>query len=39
MGPICLYSEDELVSLLETAGMHVEQAFTSAFGNVKAVAR
>lgn len=39
MGLICLYRKDELVSLLETAGMRVEQSFTSAFGNVKAVAR
>lgn len=39
LGLVCLYSQDELAALLGLAGMHVEQVFTSAFGNVKAVAR
>ncbi|CAB3754677.1 class I SAM-dependent methyltransferase [Paraburkholderia humisilvae] len=39
MGLICLYSQDELAALLEATGLHVERVFTSAFGNVKAVAR
>jgi SAM-dependent methyltransferase len=39
LGLVCLYSQDELAAMLRVAGMDVEQVFTSAFGNVKAVAR
>ncbi|MBB4517442.1 class I SAM-dependent methyltransferase [Paraburkholderia fungorum] len=39
LGLVCLYSQDELAAMLRMADMDVEQVFTSAFGNVKAVAR
>lgn len=38
-GPVCLYSEDDLVRLLESAGLVPEQVFSSKFGNIKAVAK
>lgn len=38
-GPVCLYSLADLATLLEVAGLRVEQVFASAFGNIKAVAR
>lgn len=38
-GPVCLYSLADLATLLEVAGLRVEQVFASTFGNIKAVAR
>ncbi len=35
--PICLYRQEEFISLLETAGWKVEDIWQSAFGNLKAV--
>jgi len=35
--PVCLYSKEEFVSLLGSAGWHVEACWESAFGNIKAV--
>jgi SAM-dependent methyltransferase len=35
--PVCLYSEDEFVVLLEESGWEVEHCWQSAFGNIKAV--
>jgi len=35
--PVCLYTQEEFVTLLETAGWKVETCWVSAFGNVKAV--
>lgn len=37
--PVCLYSEDDLSRLLIAGGFAVESIFSSAFGNIKAVAR
>lgn len=39
LGPVCLYSEDDLAQLLTRAGLHPESVFSSKFGNIKAVAR
>lgn len=39
LGPVCLYSEDDLVSLLSAAGFDLESVYSSAFGNIKAVGR
>lgn len=39
LGPVCLYSEDDLKQLLTRAGLHPESVFSSKFGNIKAVAR
>lgn len=36
--PVCLYTEDDIRCLLEAAGFRVLKVFSSAFGNVKAVA-
>lgn len=36
--PVCLYTEDDIRCLLEAAGLRVLKVFSSAFGNVKAVA-
>lgn len=38
-GPVCLYSEDDLVKLLSTAGLAPERVFSSQFGNIKVVAK
>ena len=38
VAPLCLYTESEAVTLLESAGWHIEWARTSDFGNVKVVA-
>lgn len=35
--PVCLYTKDEFVQLLEDSGWIVEEVWTSAFGNHKAV--
>jgi cyclopropane fatty-acyl-phospholipid synthase-like methyltransferase len=35
--PVCLYSAEEFVALLETNGWKVERWWESAFGNIKAV--
>jgi SAM-dependent methyltransferase len=35
--PLCLYSREEFVGLLEEAGWRVEKCWESAFGNIKAV--
>ena len=35
--PVCLYTPDELVELVEAAGFRVRQVWTSDFGNVKLV--
>lgn len=37
-GPVCLYDVDDMRMLLETAEFTVDEIFSSAFGNVKAVA-
>ena len=37
--PICLYRQEEFISLLETAGWKVEDIWQSAFGNLKAVCK
>ena len=37
--PVCLYSEQDLRRLLEENGFEVTALFSSAFGNIKAVAR
>lgn len=38
-GPVCLYSEEDMVQLLTAAGLAPEAVFSSKFGNIKAVAR
>jgi len=38
-GPVCLYSEDDMKSILTESGFAVETLFSSTFGNIKAVAR
>jgi SAM-dependent methyltransferase len=35
--PVCLYSQEEFVSLLQSAGWVVDECWVSAFGNIKAV--
>jgi len=35
--PVCLYTKDEFVKLLESAGWEIDLCWTSAFGNIKAV--
>jgi SAM-dependent methyltransferase len=35
--PVCLYTKEEFVNLLETAGWKVDRCWESAFGNIKAV--
>jgi len=35
--PVCLYSQEEFVILLESAGWVVDECWVSAFGNIKAV--
>ena len=35
--PVCLYTKDELVTLLEKCGWTVDECWESAFGNIKAV--
>jgi len=35
--PVCLYSQEEFESLLQSAGWIVEECWVSAFGNIKAV--
>jgi hypothetical protein len=35
--PVCLYSQAEFVSLLQSAGWAVDECWMSAFGNIKAV--
>lgn len=37
-GSVCLYSVADLAHLIELAGMRLERVYTSAFGNIKAVA-
>ena len=37
--PICLYRQKEFVTLLESAGWEVEDVWSSAFGNLKAVCK
>lgn len=37
-GPVCLYTKDELLTLMEGAGFNVLTVFASPFGNVKAMA-
>jgi len=39
LGPVCLYSEEDMVKLLSTAGFEIERVSSSAFGNIKAVGR
>ena len=36
--PICLYEADDVARLLTQGGFMPERIFTSAFGNIKAVA-
>lgn len=36
--PVCLYTVDEFTAMLEKAGLKVERAWASEFGNVKAIA-
>lgn len=38
-GNVCLYSSDDLASLLKEADMYVERIWVSEFGNIKAVAK
>ena len=35
--PVCLYTHDEFVALLEKSGWKIEEIWLSAFGNIKAV--
>ena len=35
--PVCLYSQEEFVNLLQSAGWIVDECWVSAFGNIKAV--
>lgn len=35
--PICLYTKEEFISLLESCGWTVQECWESAFGNIKAV--
>lgn len=37
-GNVCLYEEADMMALLEAGGMEVEKAYTSPFGNIKAIA-
>lgn len=37
--PVCLYSAEDMISMLESSGLFVEHVFVSPFGNIKAVAR
>ena len=37
--PVCLYSQQDLVTLLESAGFDIEKSFVSEFGNIKIIAR
>jgi hypothetical protein len=37
-GSVCLYEEADMIALLRAGGMEVEKAYTSPFGNVKAIA-
>jgi 2-polyprenyl-3-methyl-5-hydroxy-6-metoxy-1,4-benzoquinol methylase len=36
--PVCLYSEDDMRELLTSAGFSVDRVYSSAFGNIKAIA-
>lgn len=38
-GPVCLYSQRDMVRLLTMAGLEAETVFSSQFGNIKAVAK
>lgn len=38
-GPVCLYSQADMESLLHAGGLEVEALFASPFGNIKAVAK
>lgn len=37
LSPVCLYTQEDLRDLAETAGFHVERLFSSTFGNIKAI--
>jgi len=39
LAPVCLYTEDEFVTLLKKTGWEVEEVWQSAFGNIKAICR
>ena len=35
--PVCLYKQEELVSMLESTSWSIDKIYKSAFGNIKAI--